>query len=78
MKPFFDKLDDLRAISALERIAAALELLAKTSRMEPPVRDESAVMYVNDRDEAAKEERKEAYYQRTGIRLSEEDDVPRP
>jgi hypothetical protein len=68
-----------RLLAALERIALCLEVMSGLGRPEDGVpTDVSDVSYVNDMEELEREIRKEAYARRTGKRLSNEEDVPRP
>ena len=79
-KPFLDDpVSEERFLSALERIAMCLELMAGLGRpdgapleaFEGPEGSFSSVSYLNDEDEAKKEAARDAYYQRTGQRLPE-------
>jgi hypothetical protein len=70
-----------RLLSALERIAMALELRVGIARPGEDYKDPddvSAVTYTNDEEQLKKEIRREAYYARTGIRLPDNEDPPRP
>jgi len=69
-------LTDERAIKALERIATALEVLARTTDLYPTGEDESAVFYLDDAEQAIREAKKEAYFQATGLRLEDAEDPP--
>ncbi len=72
-----DEVQIERALSALERIAMALEVISGISRPEEiQALDTSAVMYTNDEEELRKEIRREAYTERTGIELSEGEEPP--
>lgn len=64
-----------RTLAVLERIATALEVLARTTPLAEG-QDESALFYTNDEDEVRRELRREAYYNATGIRLEETEDPP--
>lgn len=68
-------LDSPRAIVALERIAAALEVLARLTPIQTD-KDSSAVFYVDDAKDVALEERQEAYFGRTGRRLAMGEEPP--
>jgi hypothetical protein len=62
---------------ALERIAIALEVQSGLARPEDAgVDDTSAVLYIDDVEEAKKEWRREAYTARTGIDLPEGEEPP--
>lgn len=66
-------------MSALERIAISLEVMAGLERpLSGPREDESAILYTNDEEEVEKELRREAYRQRVGKELPPGEDVPRP
>jgi hypothetical protein len=68
-----------RLLAALERIALCLEVMSGLGRPdEGAPTDVSDVSYVDDMEELAREIRKEAYERRTGRRLPNEEDVPRP
>jgi len=71
-----DEVQIERALSALERIAMALEVLSGISRPEGEDLDVSAVIYTNDEEELRKEIRREAYTERTGIDLPEGEEPP--
>jgi hypothetical protein len=70
--------DSQKAVEALERIASALEYMAAERKPLEGSRDESGVSYVKDEDEVRKEVLREAYYQRTGIDLPEDELPPKP
>lgn len=63
-------------LRALERIATALEVLAKLERPSGSSQDTSAAFYTDDELEFARELRREAYTERTGQTLSEGEDPP--
>jgi len=65
-----------RVAAALERIATALEVMARTTDLFPAGEDESAVFYLNDAEQLRREAAQEAYFQSTGIRLEEAEDPP--
>lgn len=73
-----------RFLSALERIAMCLEVLAGLGRpaealpeaLEGDSDRNSAVSYLDDADEYKKELLRDAYYQRTGIQLPPGEDPP--
>lgn len=72
-----DEVQIERLLSALERIAMALEVQSGLSRPEEAgVEDVSAVLYVDDRAEFEKDIRREAYTERTGIVLPEGEEPP--
>jgi len=75
---FDDVPSEERLLAALERIAMALEVMSGLERPVDEAQDTSGVFYVDDRAELEREIRKEAYRQRTGAELAEEEDVPRP
>ena len=72
-----DEVQIERLLSALERIAMALEVSSGLSRPEEAgIPDTSDVLYVNDEAEAAKEWRRDSYTWRTGIELPEGEEPP--
>ena len=71
-----DEVQIERLLSALERIAMALEVSAGLARPDGEEQDVSAVLYVNDEEELRKEIRREAYTARTGIDLPEGEEPP--
>lgn len=75
---FKDVVETERLLSALERIAMALEVSAGLARPEDgqKVEDTSAVLYTDDVAEFQKDVRREAYTDRTGIVLPEGEEPP--
>jgi len=67
---------DDRVVEALERIAAALEVLARTTDIFAEGEDESAVFYTNDAEDVQREMKREAYFNATGIRLEDGEEPP--
>ncbi len=65
-----------RAVEALERIAAALEVLAFHRRPPSDGKDVSEIMYVDDEHTLAMELVRELYTARTGKRLREDEKIP--
>lgn len=72
-----DEVQIERLLSALERIAMALEVQSGLSRPdEAGAPDTSAVLYTDDKAEFLKDVRREAYTARTGIELAEGEEPP--
>jgi len=65
-----------RTASALERIAAALELATGISRPDSALPDESAALYHDDLKQAAREYKREVYMARTGRYVAEDEELP--
>lgn len=78
MPSSLDVVETERLLSALERIAMALEVQSGLARPDDgsPVGDTSAVLYVDDVAEFQKDLRRDAYTDRTGIVLPEGEEPP--
>src|SRR3990172_8696207 len=72
----FGKSLDQRAVEALERIAAALELSVGQRQSTLPAEDATEIMYIDDEATYREELKKDLYFIRTGIRLKEDEPVP--
>lgn len=72
-----DPSSEERFLSALERIANAVEVLAKLERpVDETQGDTSDVLYTNELTDYEKELAREAYTERTGKKLAQGEDPP--